>query len=156
VGRLTGGVAHDFNNLLTVVIGGLDMILRSPRTPARAALAEAALAAGRRGERLTRQLLAFSRRQELKLETVAVRGLIDQVEPLVRRVVGEARELSLHCAPDVGACRLDAAQFEAALLNLVVNASDAVVDGGAIRIEADRAELPKARSSTRPPAPMSG
>ena len=142
VGRLTGGVAHDFNNLLTVVIGGLDMILRSPEDSVRVRrLAEAALAAGRRGERLTRQLLAFSRRQELKLETVAVRGLIDQVEPLVRRMVGEARELSLYCAPDVGACRLDAAQFEAALLNLVVNASDAVAGDGAIRIEAARVEL---------------
>ncbi|MDO8379823.1 PAS domain-containing sensor histidine kinase [Phenylobacterium sp.] len=134
VGRLTGGVAHDFNNLLTVVIGGLDMILKNPADTARVIrLSEAALAAGRRGERLTRQLLAFSRRQELKLEVVDVGALIEQVEPLVRRAVGEAIDLTVRCDPQVGATRLDSAQFEAALLNLVVNAADAV--GGAGRIE---------------------
>ncbi|MDP1615970.1 PAS domain-containing protein [Phenylobacterium sp.] len=142
VGRLTGGVAHDFNNLLTVVIGGLDMILKNPADQARVTrLAEAALSAGRRGERLTRQLLAFSRRQELRLDNLAVAPLVEQVEPLVRRAAGEAIHLVIDCAPDVGAARLDAAQFEAALLNLVVNAADATPAGGQIRIEAARTTL---------------
>jgi PAS domain S-box-containing protein len=142
VGRLTGGVAHDFNNLLTVVIGGLDMILKNPADTARVTrLSEAALAAGRRGERLTRQLLAFARRQELRPEIVDVCALIEQVEPLVRRAVDEAVELSVICEPDVGTSRLDAAQFEAALLNLVVNAADAVNGAGRIEIHARRRVL---------------
>ncbi|MFZ3007745.1 MAG: PAS domain S-box protein [Phenylobacterium sp.] len=142
VGRLTGGVAHDFNNLLTVVIGGLDMILKNPADTDRVKrLSEAALAAGRRGERLTRQLLAFSRRQELKLEVMDVGALIEQVEPLVRRAVGEAIDLTVDCQPGIGASRLDPAQFEAALLNLVVNAADAVEGGGAINILTRRVVL---------------
>ncbi|WP_421933552.1 PAS domain S-box protein [Phenylobacterium sp.] len=142
VGRLTGGVAHDFNNLLTVVIGGLDMILKNPADTERVKrLSEAALAAGRRGERLTRQLLAFSRRQELKLEVVDVGALIEQVEPLVRRAVGEAIDLTVSCEPGVGATRLDPAQFEAALLNLVVNAADAVDGSGRIEILTRRVAL---------------
>ena len=143
VGRLTGGVAHDFNNLLTVVIGGLDMILSHAQDTTRVKrLAEAALAAGRRGERLTRQLLAFSRRQELKLEVVDVGALIDQIEPLIRRAVGEAVNLKIRRASMSGASRLDAAQFEAALLNLVVNAADAAPDSGAdIEIALERRTL---------------
>ncbi len=140
VGRLTGGVAHDFNNLLTVVIGGLDMILKRPDDiPRVTRLAEAALAAGRRGERLTRQLLAFSRRQELKLDVVDVTALIEQIEPLVRRAVGEAVNLTIRRDAPVGFGRLDPAQFEAALLNLVVNAADAVPGaGGDIEIFIER------------------
>jgi len=135
VGRLTGGVAHDFNNLLTVIVGGLDMILRRPGDTARVQrLAEAALAAGQRGERLTRQLLAFSRNQELKLEVVDIGALLQQAEPLLRRAVGEAMALTLRREDGVAASRVDAAQFEAALLNLVVNAADATSDGGAISI----------------------
>ena len=141
VGRLTGGVAHDFNNLLTVIVGGLDMILRRPDDTARVSrLAEAALAAGQRGERLTRQLLAFSRSQELKLEVVDVRALLGQAEPLLRRAVGEAMTLTIRGEIGTGA-RVDAAQFEAALLNLVVNAADATSAGGEIGISVERAVL---------------
>ena len=83
VGRLTGGVAHDFNNLLTVIIGGLDMILRAPdKTERVGRLAHNALEAARRGERLTRQLLAFSKHQELKLEVTEVGPVLAQIEPL--------------------------------------------------------------------------
>ncbi|MDP3854562.1 PAS domain-containing protein [Phenylobacterium sp.] len=144
VGRLTGGVAHDFNNLLTVVIGGLDLILRHPDDTARVRrLAEAALAAGRRGERLTRQLLVFSRRQELKLEVVDLHDLIEQVEPLVRRAIDEGVELTIRREPGVGMSRLDPAQFEAALLNLVVNAVDATSGrpGAAVEVSTARVTL---------------
>jgi PAS domain S-box-containing protein len=142
VGRLTGGVAHDFNNLLTVIVGGLDMILRRPGDTARVTrLGEAALAAGRRGERLTRQLLAFSRNQELKLEVVDVVAMLGQAEPLLRRAVGEAVALEVLRGDAARNVRADAAQFEAALLNLVVNAADATSPGGRIRIAVEPATL---------------
>ena len=131
VGRLTGGVAHDFNNLLTVVIGALDMILRSPNDAARRQkMGEAALAAARRGERLTHQLLAFSRRQALRPEPVDLNGLIRESEPLLKRAVGEAVEFKLKLRRGGARVAVDPAQFEAALLNLVVNARDALGDKG--------------------------
>jgi PAS domain S-box-containing protein len=128
VGRLTGGVAHDFNNLLTVVIGALDMILRSPDdAKRRKKLGEAALAAARRGEGLTHQLLAFSRRQALRPQAVDLNALILEGEPLLKRAVGEAIDFRLKLRKGGARVHVDAAQFEAALLNLLVNARDAVV-----------------------------
>jgi signal transduction histidine kinase/ActR/RegA family two-component response regulator len=139
VGRLTGGVAHDFNNLLTVVIGGLDMLLRATDNPERVRhLASAALAAARRGEQLTRQLLAFSRHKEVKPEMVSVAAAMAALEPLLRRVVDESIRLTIEAAPDTGYIHVDTAQFESALLNLVVNAADATQAGGAIVVRADR------------------
>ncbi|HEX8469976.1 MAG TPA: PAS domain S-box protein, partial [Brevundimonas sp.] len=127
VGRLTGGVAHDFNNLLTVVIGALDMMLKSPDdAPRRKKLGEAALAAARRGEGLTHQLLAFSRRQALRPEAVDLNALIMESEPLLRRAVGEAVEYKVKLRRGGARVSVDPAQFEAALLNLMVNARDAV------------------------------
>ncbi len=137
VGRLTGGVAHDFNNLLTVVIGALDMMLRSPNDQARQKkLGEAALAAARRGEGLTHQLLAFSRRQALRPEPLDLNGLIRESEPLLRRAVGEAVEFKLKLRRGGARVNVDPSQFEAALLNLVVNARDALGDkGGKITVQ---------------------
>ena len=138
VGRLTGGVAHDFNNLLTVVIGALDMMLRSPTDLARQKkLGEAALAAARRGEGLTHQLLAFSRRQALRPEALDLNGLIRESEPLLRRAVGEAIEFKLRLRRGGARVNVDPSQFEAALLNLVVNARDALGDrkGGKITVQ---------------------
>jgi PAS domain S-box-containing protein len=128
VGRLTGGVAHDFNNLLTVVICALDMMLRSPDDAARRKkLGEAALAAARRGEGLTHQLLAFSRRQALRPQAVDLNALIREGEPLLKRAVGETIDFRLKLRRGAVGVNVDAAQFEAALLNLLVNARDAVV-----------------------------
>ncbi|HWQ86066.1 PAS domain S-box protein [Brevundimonas sp.] len=136
VGRLTGGVAHDFNNLLTVVIGALDIMLRSPNDAAkRQKLGEAALAAARRGEGLTHQLLAFSRRQALRPEPVDLNVQIRESEPLLRRAVGEAVEFRLKLRRGGARVSVDPSQFEAALLNLVVNARDAVGDKGRITIQ---------------------
>jgi len=138
VGRLTGGVAHDFNNLLTVVIGALDIMLRSPNDAAkRQKLGEAALAAARRGEGLTHQLLAFSRRQALRPEAVDLNVQIRQSEPLLRRAVGEAVEFRLKLRRGGARVSVDPSQFEAALLNLVVNARDAVGDKGRITIQTE-------------------
>jgi signal transduction histidine kinase len=157
VGRLTGGVAHDFNNLLTVIVGGLDMILRRPDDMPRVTrLAEAALAAGQRGERLTRQLLAFSRNQELKLEVVDIATLLAQTEPLLRRAVGEGVTLILRRDQAASGARVDAAQFEAALLNLVVNAADATLRAVKSASPSPLWLWPKARSLTPRPATMSG
>jgi PAS domain S-box-containing protein len=142
VGRLTGGVAHDFNNLLTVILGALDMIQRHADKPERIRrLGEAAMAAGRRGERLTRQLLAFSRRQEFQLETLDIAELIRGFEPLVRRALGEAVPFEVDAPDGLGAVRLDPVQFEAALLNLIVNAKDAVETGGSVSLSARRLVL---------------
>src|SRR3569833_157439 len=119
VGRLTGGVAHDFNNLLTVVIGALDMILKYPGDEKkRERMADAAMAAARRGERLTPQLQAFTRRQALRPETIAVNHLVRESEPLLRRAIGEQVAFEVTAA-DVAVVRVDPGQFEAALLNLV-------------------------------------
>ncbi|MGV9009477.1 PAS domain S-box protein [Brevundimonas sp.] len=142
VGRLTGGVAHDFNNLLTVVIGALDIILRSPDDAAkRKKLGEAALAAARRGEGLTHQLLAFSRRQTLRPRPVDLNDQILECEPLLRQAVGDTVELRLRLRRDGAPVNVDVAQFEAALLNLVVNARHAVKDGGRIGIQTQACEV---------------
>ncbi|MBF0666158.1 MAG: PAS domain S-box protein [Brevundimonas sp.] len=136
VGRLTGGVAHDFNNLLTVVIGALDMMLRSPDDAARQKkMGEAALAAARRGERLTHQLLAFSRRQALRPEATDLNALIRESEPLLRRALGEAIDFRLKLRRGGARVSVDPAQFEAALLNLVVNARDALGDSGRVSVQ---------------------
>jgi nitrogen-specific signal transduction histidine kinase/CheY-like chemotaxis protein len=136
VGQLTGGVAHDFNNLLTVVIGALDLMQRHPNDEARRdRMIEAALGAARRGERLTQQLLAFSRRQALKPEPVQVDALLKDSEALLRRAVGEAVSLVVAPSAAEAVVMLDPSQFEAAIMNLVVNARDATPAGGMIRIE---------------------
>jgi PAS domain S-box-containing protein len=119
VGQLTGGVAHDFNNLLTVIIGALDLIQRHPKDEAR----------------LTQQLLAFSRRQALKPERVVVDELLAESEPLLRRAVGEAVSLTIEPCAAGAVSSIDASQFEAAVMNLVVNARDATPAGGVIRVE---------------------
>ena len=127
IGQLTGGVAHDFNNLLTVIVGGLDMMIRKPeRTDRVVRLAEAAMTAARRGEQLTQQLLAFSRRQMLRPETLDPRRLLREFEALAKRAVGEAVDLVFDLAPATHPVRVDPAQLESAVLNLVVNARDAL------------------------------
>ncbi|HEX6860530.1 MAG TPA: PAS domain-containing protein [Caulobacteraceae bacterium] len=148
LGQLTGGVAHDFNNLLTVIIGALDILQRHPEDPARIKrLTEAALTASRRGERLTQQLLAFSRRQPLRPEIACVDDMLRESETLYRRAVGEAVNFKLELGA-AGACsRVDLAQFEAALVNLLVNARDALPDGtGAITVTTSRLTLTEPRA----------
>jgi PAS domain S-box-containing protein len=136
VGQLTGGVAHDFNNLLTVIIGALDLIQRHPADDSRRdRMIEAAQGAARRGERLTQQLLAFSRRQALKPERVCVDELLKESEPLLRRAIGEAVSLTVAPGAPAAFADIDTSQFDAAVMNLAVNARDATPAGGRIRIE---------------------
>ncbi len=133
IGQLTGGVAHDFNNLLTVIVGGLDMILRRPDNLDRVVrLGEAAMSAARRGEQLTQQLLAFSRRQMLRPQTLNPNRLLIDFRPLAERAAGGAIQVAFDLDPALDPIRIDPAQFEAAVLNLVVNARDAMEGGGSL------------------------
>ena len=130
IGQLTGGVAHDFNNLLTVIVGGLDMMIRRPDQVDRVKrLAEAAMTAARRGEQLTQQLLAFSRRQMLRPQTLNPNRLLLDFEPLAARAAGGAVRLAFDLDRGLDPICIDPAQFEAAVLNLIVNARDAMQDG---------------------------
>ncbi|RYF92158.1 MAG: hybrid sensor histidine kinase/response regulator [Caulobacteraceae bacterium] len=135
LGQLTGGVAHDFNNLLTVIIGALDIVQRHPGDQTRTErLAKAALDAAQRGERLTRQLLAFSRRQPLRTEVLAIDAAIRESAQLYGRALGERYMLDLGLeAPDARVL-IDPAQLDAALMNLLVNARDAMEAGGVITL----------------------
>jgi PAS domain S-box-containing protein len=135
VGQLTGGVAHDFNNLLTAIIGNLEMLATAlPERSAATRYAEAALRAAARGGRLTEQLLAFSRRQELRPQTVSVNDILSEVLILCQKTVGEGVELEVRLQPGIWACHIDPAQFEAAILNLAANARDAMCRSGRLTI----------------------
>ncbi len=145
VGRLTGGVAHDFNNLLTVIMGGLEIIRKTDDPARRQKMAEAALAAARRGERLTGQLLAFSRRQNLRPSSIDLNALIREGEPLLHKAVGEGMTLQFKLKRGLAPTLVDAAKFEAALINLLVNARDASPEDARICVEtADYMVIPPA------------
>jgi PAS domain S-box-containing protein len=135
IGQLTGGIAHDFNNLLTVITNSLDLLLDSRRDETqRRRIIETAQRAAERGARLNQQLLAFSRRQPLRPEPHDINALIGGFETVLRRACREAIAFDLDLAPVPVGARIDAQQFETALLNLVVNARDAMPGGGSIRI----------------------
>ncbi|MBA1158253.1 hybrid sensor histidine kinase/response regulator [Microvirga mediterraneensis] len=134
VGQLTGGVAHDFNNLLTIIVNNLDLLTRNARDPRDIKLIESAQRAAERGAKLTQQLLAFSRRQPLQPNAHNPNALIEGFETVLRRACGELIRLQLSLAPRVRWISVDAPQFESALLNLVVNARDAMPEGGSLKI----------------------
>jgi PAS domain S-box-containing protein len=135
VGQLTGGVAHDFNNLLTVVLGNIDIMARKVEDDARRARRiDAVRQAAERGRDLTRQLLAFSRRQHLSPVTINVNALIGDFAPLMRQAVGESVTLDVTLSDQPLYAHVDATQLETALLNLAVNARDAMPEGGRLSI----------------------
>jgi len=139
VGQLTGGVAHDFNNLLTVVLGNIDMLAtRKEEDDRRMRRIEAVRQAAERGRDLTGQLLAFSRRQHLTPMTLDVNRLITEFAPLMRQAVGEAVTIELELADEPLKTHVDPTQLETALLNLAVNARDAMPDGGPLAITTRR------------------
>ncbi|MEO3428080.1 PAS domain S-box protein [Pelagibius sp. CAU 1746] len=136
VGQLTGGLAHDFNNLLTVAIGNLDLLIESLGEEGREAeLAQQALDASLRGAGLTRQLLAFSRRQPLEPKAFDVNLRLRDTIGLLRRTLGEGLTIETRFAEDLRAAYADPAQFESAFANLAINARDAMPDGGTLTIE---------------------
>jgi PAS domain S-box-containing protein len=136
IGQLTGGIAHDFNNLLTVMIGNADTLLEELEDqPQLLPLVEMIRAAGERGAELTNHLLAFARRQALEPKVVRPDELVDGLRKLLRRTLGESVELAVTHAPDLSLVSVDPAQFESALLNLCLNARDAMSGGGQLMIE---------------------
>jgi signal transduction histidine kinase/CheY-like chemotaxis protein len=155
LGRLTGGVAHDFNNLLTAILGTARALERhlGPRADERTKrLLEAAVAAVDRGARLNASLLAFARRQPLVLATVNANALVEDFKPLLRRALDESISLDIVLDQKLPTCRADAAQLEAALLNLVINARDAMPRGGTIRVVSRRAWLQEQALTGNPEA----
>jgi len=142
VGRLAGGVAHDFNNLLTVITGYSDLLLagRDLKDSQRTALQEIRRSA-ERGGGLTNQLLAFSRRQPMQTRVVHVNELVLQIEQLLRRLIGEDIELITIPAADPDVVAADPGRLEQVIMNLAVNARDAMPDGGKLTIETGTARL---------------
>ena len=135
VGRMTGGVAHDFNNLLTIVIGNVDEICRERELrPKVRTAAEHALRGAQRAAALTAQLLAFSRRQTLNPRPTDINRLVAGTAELLKRTFGEPIAISTDLCGDSAACEVDAAQLENALINLAMNARDAMPSGGRLTI----------------------
>lgn len=134
VGQLTGGLAHDFNNLLTAVVGNLDLIRRRSPDARVQRLADNALNAAQRGAKLTSQLLAFSRTQKLAIAPVDVNAVVAGMHDLLNQSLGTGIALKLEIDPELPPALADANQIELAILNLSINARDAMPDGGTLTI----------------------
>ncbi|MGO4410956.1 PAS domain-containing protein [Brevundimonas sp. 2YAF1] len=144
LGRLTGGIAHDFNNLLTVIMGNSETLMESAIDSESRELAQLNVTAAAKGADLIGRLLAFSRRQPLTPRPVDVRELLVGLEPLLRRTINADILLAIESAPDLPPVLADVSQLESALLNLVVNARDAMPKGGQVTV---RARVADARAS---------
>jgi len=142
VGRLAGGVAHDFNNLLTIINGYAQLLIEpiSPQDPRRGHLKEI-LMAGERAASLTRQLLAFSRRQVLEPRVLNLNSVLADVAKMLRRLIGEDVELVATLKPDLGRVKVDPGQIEQVIMNLAVNARDAMPQGGKLFVETSNVEI---------------
>ncbi|WP_373503065.1 PAS domain S-box protein [Aestuariivirga sp.] len=135
IGQLTGGLAHDFNNLLTVIIGNLELLEgKMPDDRSTKRLSEA-INAARKGAGLTRQMLAFARKQELEPRDVRINELVAGIEPLIARTIGEQTELKADLMAGDPQAVIDPSQLESAILNLAINARDAMPKGGHLTIE---------------------
>jgi signal transduction histidine kinase len=142
LGKLTGGVAHDFNNLLMAVLGNLELVGKYTTDDKRVSrLVDAAIRAAERGASLTKRMLAFARRQELKPEIVDVPRLVGSIVDMLRHSLGPAVEIVTEFDPQLPATQVDPNQLELALLNLALNARDAMPDGGKLVISASRERI---------------
>jgi two-component system, cell cycle sensor histidine kinase and response regulator CckA len=151
VGRLAGGVAHDFNNHLMVIKGHTELLLNVlPPSEQIARKIEQIERAADRASSLTRQLLAFSRMQLLQPRVMNLNGVVEDMGRLLPRLIGEDIELVIRAAKDLGAIRADASQMEQVIMNLAVNARDAMPNGGRLSIETSNADLDSAYSAVHP------
>jgi signal transduction histidine kinase len=151
IGRLAGGVAHDFNNLLTIILGSSELLLRKPSLDrADHELARMVKEAGERGAGLTRQLLTFSRRHVQAPEILSLSQRVAGVEKMLRRLIGEDVNLVTKLDPEIHPVLADAGQIEQVIMNLVVNARDAMPQGGTVMIETRNVELDDAALAKRP------
>ena len=141
LGQLTGGIAHDFNNLLTVVVGGLDLISRRVADEKLKRYADNALAAAQRGARLTGQLLTFSRVQKLEVRSVRLRSILDEIAPMFSNAMGGRCEIEWDIESAEERLLADPTQLEVALLNLAINARDAMGGGGKLTVSTRRVPL---------------
>jgi two-component system, cell cycle sensor histidine kinase and response regulator CckA len=154
IGNLAGGIAHDFNNLLTAILGYSNVLLEElPGTQSREttrSFLEEIRKAGERAAALTNQLLAFSRRQIIQPTVLNVNRVIGNIEPMLQRLIGEDIELTTRLAPQLGATRADAGQIEQVVMNLAVNARDAMPTGGKLTIETANVDLDAAAVARLP------
>jgi signal transduction histidine kinase/ActR/RegA family two-component response regulator len=155
VGRLAGGVAHDFNNLLTVILGSAkDLARRSGGDPEARELAEEVLEAGQRAAALTRQLLAFSRQQALRPREIDVNEIVRGLERMLRRLIGADIEIVTRLEEGLGSVVADPGQIEQVLMNLVVNARDAMPKGGRLVLSTREVEnAPEGDAARAVPGP---
>ncbi|WP_162925657.1 hybrid sensor histidine kinase/response regulator [Isoalcanivorax indicus] len=151
VGRLTGGIAHDFNNLLTVVLGNADLLGSVPGISAEARELIAVIqSAAERGSALTQRLLAFARRQALSPQVINVAQLVNPMAPILRSSLTDRSHLDIHVADETWPLCVDPAQLESALLNLALNAADAMPDGGRFSIDVSNVVLDADYALTHP------
>jgi PAS domain S-box-containing protein len=134
LGQLTGGIAHDFNNLLTAILGGLEVTRMRIDDPRTLRLIDSSVSAAQRGAKLIAQLMAFARRQNLQLDYLPINTLVEEMRELLERSVGSAVSLTFDFARDVWPVMADASQVQTAILNLAINARDAMPEGGSLRI----------------------
>lgn len=153
IGRLAGGVAHDFNNLLTIILGYSELILEGlDSSDPLHDLMEQIEKAGERASLLTRQLLAFSRKQVLQPVVVNLNALVTEMEKMLGRLIGEDVDLAVSAASDLWSIKADVGQMEQVLMNLAINARDAMANGGKLTIETDNVELDDVYVSAHPEA----
>src|ERR1700730_8783964 len=150
LGQLTGGVAHDFNNLLTVLQGCLEMLSGRQQDQRLQARVDMALGTIERAERLTGQLLAFARRQPLTVASVDLNDLLRQMTEMLARTVGSGIAIATDLAPDLWPVDADATQLELAVINLAINARDAMLDGGELRIQTFNRQMLPGEMPERP------
>lgn len=152
IGQLTGGIAHDFNNMLASIYGSIQLMQRKLKTGKLEGfdtLLERASTSTQRASALTQRLLAFARRQSLDIRRVDVVKLIESLEDMFRRTLGPNMVLTIELGTELWSAKIDASQLESALLNLVINARDAMADGGRLNIAVENVEIDAAYAATQ-------
>ena len=154
VGRLAGGIAHEANNQMTVILGAAEFLARAIRDDAARMDVDHIRRAAHRTAAITQQLLAFSRRQVLQPVMVDLNSVVTALEPILQRALGEVSRVELRLAEDLGQVKADPGQLDQVLLNLALNARDAMPDGGTLTIETMNVAVDERHASAKPPDPV--